>query len=61
MSDVMRPVSGNKLVELRQTINDLREILKKEDDPDKIALLKKQIMEKETNYNILAEMARVKR
>ena len=43
------------MFELRQAVQELRERLKTEEDPDIIAEIKKEIMEKETNYNILAE------
>lgn len=59
MSDIFGAVSGNKMLQLKQEINDLREILKKTDDLDKIAVIKKEIGEKETYYNILADRARV--
>lgn len=58
MSDFVTPVSGNKMLELKREINDLRELLKKEDDPEKIKELKKTISEKDTYYNILADKAR---
>lgn len=61
MSDIMKPVAGNKMVELRQEINDLRAALKKMDDPGKIAATKKEIGEKETYYNILADKQRMGR
>ncbi len=58
MSDLMTPVSGNKMLELKAEIKDLREQLKKTDDPDKIKEIKKLISEKDTYYNILADKAR---
>lgn len=61
MSDVMKPVTGNKMVELRQEINDLRAALKSMDDPEQIKATKKLIMEKETHYNILADKQRMGR
>lgn len=59
MADVFNTVSGNKMFELRQAVQELRERLKTEEDPDVIAEIKKEIMEKETNYNILAERLKV--
>lgn len=59
MQDFIEPVAGNKMVELRSEINDLRKLLAKEDDPDKIQHLKKTIAEKETYYNILADKVRL--
>ena len=60
MEDILGSVAGNKMGQLRQEISDLRKILAKTDDPDKIATIKKEINEKETNYNILADRARTK-
>lgn len=60
MEDILGSVAGNKMGQLRQEIADLRKILAKIDDPDKIAAIKKEINEKETYYNILADRARTK-
>ena len=59
MQDIFKPITGNKMLELKQEINDLRKILAQTDDPDKIKALKKTISEKETYYNILADRARL--
>ena len=59
MRDVMQAVTGNKMLDLKREIHDLRQLLAKADDPDKIRALKKTISEKETYYNILAVRARV--
>ncbi|PWM76579.1 MAG: hypothetical protein DBY32_10640 [Phascolarctobacterium sp.] len=55
MADVINAVSGNKMFQLKQAINDLRERLKTEEEPERIAGIKKEIMELETHYNILAD------
>lgn len=55
MADVINAVSGNKMFQLKQGIKELRERLKVEEDPDVIASIKKEIMEMETHYNILAD------
>ncbi len=60
MEDILGSGAGNKMGQLRQEISDLRKILAKTDDPDKIATIKKEINEKETYYNILADRARTK-
>ena len=60
MEDILGSVAGNKMGQLWQEISDLRKILAKTDDPDKIATIKKEINEKETYYNILADRARTK-
>ena len=59
MQDFMEPLAGNKMYELKAESNDLRKLLAKEDDPDKIQRLKKTIAEKETYYNILADKVRL--
>ena len=59
MQDFMEPLAGNKMYELKAEINDLRKLLAKEDDPDKIQRLNKTIAEKETYYNILADKVRL--
>ena len=60
MEDILGSVAGNKMGQLRQEISDLKKILEKTDDPDKISTIKKEINEKETYYNILADRARTK-
>jgi hypothetical protein len=59
MQDIFKPITGNKMLELKQEIYDLRQMLAQTDDPDKIKALKKTISEKETYYNILADRARL--
>lgn len=59
MDDIFRPITGNKMLELKQEIHDLRQLLAKTDDPDKIKALKRAIADKETHYNILADRARL--
>ena len=60
MEDISGSGAGNKMGQLKQEIADLRKILAKTDDPDKFATIKKEINEKETYYNILADRARTK-
>ena len=59
-NDVLKATAGNRMGQLLQEINDLKAILKKMDNPEKKAELRKTIMEKETYYNILADRARTK-
>ena len=59
MEDILGSVAGNKMGQLKQEIADLRKILAKTDDPDKIATIKKEIGEKETYYNVLADRRRI--
>ena len=58
-NDVLKATAGNRMGQLLQEINDLRAILKKMDNPEKKAELRKTIMEKETYYNVLADRRRV--
>jgi hypothetical protein len=54
-NDVLKATAGNRMGQLLQEINDLKAILKKMDNPEKKAELRKTIMEKETYYNVLAD------
>ena len=47
-NDVLKATAGNRMGQLLQEINDLKAILKKMDNPEKKAELRKTIMEKET-------------
>jgi hypothetical protein len=58
-NDVLKATAGNRMGQLLQEINDLKAILKKMDNPEKKAELRKTIMEKETYYNVLADRRRV--
>jgi hypothetical protein len=58
-NDVLKATAGNRMGQLLQEINDLKQILKKMDDPEKKAELRKTIMEKETYYNVLADRRRI--
>jgi hypothetical protein len=58
-NDVLKATAGNRMGQLLQEINDLRAILKKMDNPEKKAELRKTIMEKETYYNVLADRRRI--
>ena len=57
-NDVLKATAGNRMGQLLQEINDLKAILKKMDNPEKKAELRKTIMEKETYYNVLADRRR---
>ena len=59
MEDVLSSVAGNRMVQLKLQIQDLKKLLKTQDDPDKIAELKKLISEKQTYYNILEDRRRL--
>lgn len=58
--DFIGKVAGGKMGQLMVEIADLKKLLAKVDDEDRIKLLKKEIMEKETYFNILAERARLR-
>ncbi|MDD3395726.1 MAG: hypothetical protein PHQ45_00670 [Acidaminococcaceae bacterium] len=58
--DFIGKVAGGKMGQLMVEIADLKKLLAKADDEDRIKLLKKEIMEKETYFNILAERARLR-
>ena len=49
------------MLELKQEIKELRELLAQTDDPEKIKTLKRAISDKQTHYNILADRARLQR
>ena len=59
MQDILKPITGNKMLELKQEIKELRELLAQTDDPEKIKTLKRTIADKQTHYNILADRARL--
>jgi len=59
--DFISKVAGSKMGQLRQEISDLRKMLSSTDDDEKAALIKKEIMEKETYYNILSDREKVNR
>lgn len=58
-NDVLKATAGNRMGQLLQEIGDLKALLRKEEDPDKQAALRKTIMEKETYYNILADRRKI--
>lgn len=60
MEDILHPITGNKMLSLKEEIYDLRKLLQKADDPGKIQTIKRLIAEKETYYNILADRSRMR-
>jgi hypothetical protein len=58
--DFISKVASSKMGQLRQEISDLRKMLSSTEDDEKAALIKKEIMEKETYYNILADREKVR-
>lgn len=60
MNDVMQPIGGNKMLELKAEIADLKKLLKETDDPDKQKAIRSTINDKQMNYNILADRLRMR-
>lgn len=61
MSDIIEGVAGNKMLQLRQDIAELRKRLAECDSEDGRRAIRKEIMNKETYYNVLADRQRIGR
>lgn len=59
MADIMAELSGNKMAVLKQEIAELRERLAEVTDEEVKKMIRREIMNKETNYNILADRMRL--
>lgn len=59
MSDILEGLAGNKMLHLKQDITYLRKTISECDDEERKKLLRRELMEKETYYNILADRQRV--
>lgn len=59
MADVLESIAGNKMFQLKQDIAYLRERLASCEDEDTKTLIRRELMEKQTYYNILADRQRV--
>lgn len=59
MADVMAELSGNQMAVLKQEIAELRERLNEVTDEEVKKMIRREIMNKETNYNILADRMRL--
>lgn len=59
MSDIIENLAGNKMLMLKQDIAYLRKRLEECADEDAKQLIRKELREKETYYNILADRTRV--
>ncbi|MCD8174634.1 MAG: hypothetical protein LUD41_01620 [Phascolarctobacterium sp.] len=55
MSDVLKSIAGNKMLQLKNEMAQLREAIKACNDEEKKKLLRREYMEAEMHYNILAE------
>ena len=59
MADVIESLAGNKMFQLKQDIAYLRERLEECKDEEAKALIRRELMEKQTYYNILADRQRI--
>ena len=59
MADILENLAGNKMFQLKQDIAYLRERLASCNDEETKALIRRELMEKQTYYNILADRQRV--
>ncbi len=59
MADIIDSLTGNSMLHLKQDIAYLRECLAACEDEEKKKLIRREIMEKETHYNILADRQRL--
>lgn len=57
----MSELSGNQMAVLKQEIAELRERLAEVTDEEVKKMIRREIMNKETNYNILADRMRLMR
>ena len=61
MSDIIDSLTGNSMLHLKQDIAYLRQCLAECTDEDTKKLIRRELMEKETYYNILADRQRLGR
>lgn len=61
MSDIIESVAGNKMLQLRQDIADLRRRLAECDSEEGRKAIRRELMNKETYYNVLADRQRTGR
>lgn len=61
MADIMTELSGSQMAVLKQEIAELRERLAEVTDEEVKKMIRREIMNKETNYNILADRMRLMR
>ncbi len=59
MADIIDSLTGNSMLHLKQDIAYLRQCLAECEDEEKKKLIRREIMEKETHYNILADRQRL--
>ena len=61
MSDIIDSLTGNSMLHLKQDIAYLRQCLAEFTDEEKKKLIRRELMDKETHYNILADRQRLGR
>ena len=59
MADMLESLAGNKMLMLKQEIAALRERLAEVQDDDAKKAIRRELMDKETYYNILADRQRI--
>lgn len=58
MADIAESIAGNKMYQLKQDMAYLRQCLAECTDEDAKKAIRRELMEKETYYNILADRQR---
>ena len=59
MADIIESLAGNKMLMLKQEIAALRERLAEVQDDEAKKAIRRELMDKETYYNILADRQRI--
>ena len=59
MADMLEGLAGNKMLMLKQEIAALRERLAEVQDDEAKKAIRRELMDKETYYNILADRQRI--
>lgn len=59
MADMLESLAGNKMLMLKQEIAALRERLAEVQDDEVKKAIRRELMDKETYYNILADRQRI--
>ena len=59
MADMLESLAGNKMLMLKQEIAALRERLAEGQDDEAKKAIRREVMDKETYYNILADRQRI--
>ena len=59
MADIVESIAGNKMLMLKQDIALLRQRLAEVQDEEGKKAIRRELMEKETYYNILADRQRI--